>query len=33
MVPIPSGSEITLLVGFSSADKDLVELKINHLSN
>ena len=28
MVPIPSGSEITLLVGFSSADKDLVELKI-----
>ena len=29
MVPIPSGSEITLLVGFSSADKDLIELKIN----
>ena len=28
MAPIPSGSEITLLVGFSSADKDLVELKI-----
>ena len=28
MVPIPSGSEITLLVGFSSADKDLMELKI-----
>ena len=30
MVPIPSGSEITLLVGFSSADKDLVELKIKN---
>ena len=29
MVPIPSGSEITLLVGFSSADIDLIELKIN----
>ncbi len=28
IVPIPSGSEITLLVGFSSADKDLMELKI-----
>lgn len=28
MAPIPSGSEITLLVGFSSADKDLMELKI-----
>ena len=30
MVPIPTGSEITLLVGFSSADKDLVELKIKY---
>ena len=30
MVPIPSGNEITLLVGFSSADKDLVELKIEN---
>ena len=34
MVPIPAGSEITLLVGFSSADNDLVELKIsNNQSN
>ena len=30
MVPIPSGSEITLLVGFSSADKDLIELNIKN---
>lgn len=30
IVPIPAGSEITLLVGFSSADKDLVELKIKN---
>ncbi|MBO4599917.1 MAG: glycoside hydrolase family 3 C-terminal domain-containing protein [Bacteroidales bacterium] len=30
MVPIDKDSEITLLVGFSSADKDLVELKIKY---